>query len=170
MLWVQALVGKYLNFGQSFLNVASRPLDSWLWKGLLKSRSIVEKGACLAISMGSNINVWFDLWIPNLESFKPCPNPNLVDQPQFFVEDLIIQSNRSWNSLLLEDLFDMNFVNKIKNIHIPLLPTADRWTWFPADNGLFSVSSAHELTNNSPSHQPSPLTPELRKDLWSLKM
>jgi hypothetical protein len=69
MLWVQALAGKYLNFGQSFLNVAPRPLDSWLWKGLLKSRSIVEKGAYLAISVGSNINVWSDSWIPNLESF-----------------------------------------------------------------------------------------------------
>jgi hypothetical protein len=64
----------------------------------------------------------------------------------------------------------MNSVNKIKNIHIPLLPAADRWTWFLANNGLFSVSSAHEITNNSPSHRPSPLTPELWKDLWSMKM
>jgi hypothetical protein len=120
------------------------------------------------------------LWDPTLTfglirgyqiwNLLPCPNPNLVDQPQFFVEDLIIQSNRSWNSSLLEDLFDMNSVNKIKNIHIPFLPIADRWTWFLANNGLFSVSSAHEITNNSPSHRPSPLTPELWKDLWSMKM
>jgi hypothetical protein len=81
MLWVEALTGKYLNFSQNFLNVAPKPLDAWLWKGLLNSRSIVEKGACFAISMGSNINVWSDPWIPNLESFKPCPNPNLVDRP-----------------------------------------------------------------------------------------
>jgi hypothetical protein len=170
MLWVKALVGKYLNFGQNFLNVAPKPLDSWLWKGLLNSRSIVEKGACLAISMGSNINVWSDPWIPTLESFKPSPNPNLVDRPQFFVEDLIIQSNRSWNSSLLEDLFDMNSVNKIKNIHIPLLPLSDRWTWIPAENGIFSVRSAHELTHNVPPHRSSPLTPEHWKVLWRLKM
>ena len=81
MLWVKALAGKYLNFGQNFLNVVSRPLDYWLWKGLLNCRSIVEKGAYLAISMGSNINVWSDPWIPNLESFKPCLNPNLMEQP-----------------------------------------------------------------------------------------
>jgi hypothetical protein len=64
----------------------------------------------------------------------------------------------------------MNYVNKIKNIHIPLLPLSDRWTWIPAENGLFSVRSAHELTNNLPSHRPSPLTPEHWKALWSLKM
>lgn len=95
MIWVKALSGKYLKECENFLNTSPSPQASLLWKGLLKTRSVVGKGACLAISQGSNVNMWIDPWIPTLATFKPSPNPNLTDQPNFTFVDLIIQSSRS---------------------------------------------------------------------------
>jgi hypothetical protein len=58
LLWVDALRGKYLKNGVSFLNASPNPVSSWIWKGLLKNRSVVQKGACIAISSGVNVEVW----------------------------------------------------------------------------------------------------------------
>jgi hypothetical protein len=46
LLWVKALIGKYLKHGISFLDAPSNPSSSWIWKGLIKNRKVVEKGAC----------------------------------------------------------------------------------------------------------------------------
>jgi hypothetical protein len=58
LLWVDALRGKYLKNGVSFLNASPNLVSSWIWKGLLKNRSVVQKGACIAISSCVNVEVW----------------------------------------------------------------------------------------------------------------
>jgi hypothetical protein len=57
LLWVDVLRGKYLKNGVSFLNTSSNPSASWLWKGLLKNRKVVQKGACISISCGLNVDI-----------------------------------------------------------------------------------------------------------------
>lgn len=63
LLWVDYPRGKYLRNGISFLNAPSNPLSSWLWKGLLKKREVVAKGACISIASGLNVDVWNSLWL-----------------------------------------------------------------------------------------------------------
>jgi hypothetical protein len=89
LLWVEALRGKYLANGVSFLNAPTNPLSSWLWKGLLKNREVVSKGACISITNGVNVGIWDSPWIPLQPGFKPKPNPNLIGLPEFCVADLI---------------------------------------------------------------------------------
>ncbi|GLT68113.1 hypothetical protein SLA2020_403720 [Shorea laevis] len=55
LLWVDCLRKKYLKNGISFLNASPNPLASWLWKGLLKNREVVSKGACISILMASTL-------------------------------------------------------------------------------------------------------------------
>jgi exonuclease III len=112
LLWVDALRGKYLKNGVSFLNASPNPVSSWIWKGLLKNRSVVQKGACIAISSGVNVEVWQSPWIPLNPNFKPIPNANLVSLPAFNVADLILGDGCSWNVSLLADLFDPSTVQK----------------------------------------------------------
>jgi hypothetical protein len=170
LLWVEALKGKYLKNGHSFLDLPSNPSSSWLWKSILKNREVIEKGACLTISNGVNIHVWSSPWIPALPGFKPSPNPNLVGLPEFTVADLINPRDRSWNSLLLHDLFDSNTVLQIENLHLSQVPSQDRWTWVPSPNGVFSVSSAHEVVALDSSSRSSPFSPEDWISLWGLKL
>jgi len=60
------------------LKASSNPRSSWLWKGLLKNRKVVELGACISISNGLNVDIWDSPWIPLMPNFKPRPNANLV--------------------------------------------------------------------------------------------
>jgi hypothetical protein len=89
LFWVDSLRSKYLKNGMSFLNAPSNSLSSWLWKGLLKNRRVVEKGACISISSGVNVDIWNSPWIPLKPNFRPTPNANLVGFPEFTVADLI---------------------------------------------------------------------------------
>jgi hypothetical protein len=52
LLWVEALKGKYIKNGASFLDAQVSPHSSWIWKGLMKNRNVVELGACWSITGG----------------------------------------------------------------------------------------------------------------------
>jgi hypothetical protein len=57
LLWVEALSGKYLPNSISFLDVDVNLQSSWIWKGLLKNRKVLEKGDCWSVSKGDFIDV-----------------------------------------------------------------------------------------------------------------
>lgn len=89
LLWVEVLRGKYLP-NDLFFGCSSRSsifLD--LERLVLKNRNELEKGACWSVSMGDKIHVWNSSWIPLMPYFKPRPNVNLVDLPEFLVADLL---------------------------------------------------------------------------------
>jgi exonuclease III len=169
LFWVEALKGKYLQNGISFLEAPSNPLSSWIWKGLLKNRKVVEKGACWSISNGENIHIWTSPWIPSLPNFKPRPNVHLADLPDFVVADLMLPGERAWNVDLLRDLFSPPTVSSILSIHIPQVSSADKWSWVPSPSGLFSVKSAREISLTTASRS-SPLSPANWQALWGLKI
>ncbi|XP_059451121.1 uncharacterized protein LOC132181912 [Corylus avellana] len=116
---------------------------------LLKNREVVSKGACISITNGVNVGIWDSAWIPLQPSFKPKPNPNLVELPDFRVADLISSEERSWNKHLLQDLFDSASVQCILSIHLPQNSSFDKWIWASSSARLFSVKSAHELSFSS---------------------
>jgi hypothetical protein len=60
-------------------------LSSWIWEGLLKNGMVVEKGACISISSGLNLDIWNSPRIPLMPNFRPIPNVNQVDLPIFSV-------------------------------------------------------------------------------------
>ena len=130
----------------------------------------MELGACMAVSSGQGINIWKAPWIPSIKLFKPSPNPNLVDLPDFEVMDLLNEGGRSWNVSLLTDLFDSNSVQHIQNIHLSQEVSSDRWTWAAFSKGLFSVRSAHELASQDLASRSSPLSPEDWSCPWGLKL
>jgi len=163
LLWVDALRAKYLMNGASFLSAPINPLSSWLWKGLLKNRGIVQQGACISISNGLNVSIW------DMPDFIPRPNPNLIDHPCFCMADLILPNVRAWNRLLLDDLFDSCSIQCILNIHLPQTFDFDRWIWAPSISGFFSVKFAHEVSL-SLHGRVSPLSSEAWHKLWGLKI
>jgi hypothetical protein len=169
LLWVDALRGKYLRNGSTFLNDVAHPMSSWLWKGIMKNKSVVQKGACLSITNGMNVDIWSSPWIPTMPSFKPRPNPSLVGLPEFCVADLMLPGSRCWNSSLLGDLFDSDSVQSILSIHIPTIRSFDKWIWAPSSSGTLSVRSAQEISS-SPGTRSPPFGPETWHALWSLKL
>jgi hypothetical protein len=104
-----------------------------------------------------------------MPNFKPILNENLVGLPSYSVADLISPSGHGWNFSLLQDLFDPTTVQHILSIHLPVSPTFDKWCWVPSPLGVFSVSSAHELSIPM-GGRISPLSTDAWTSFWRLKI
>jgi hypothetical protein len=138
------------------LHASSCPSSSWIWKGLLKNREVIDNSACWSISDGANIHIWDSPWIPSMPSFKLMPNVHLVDLPDFSVADLLLPGDRSWNVDIL-------------GIHIPRTRTVDKWSWAPSSSSLFSVKSARDISLSF-SRRISPLSHVDWQSLWGFKI
>lgn len=169
LLWVKALSSKFLHI-RNFLSASASPSDSWLWKGILKCRPIVIKGAYQFVSSSLNIHIWNDPWVSLMIGFKPSPNLFLPSFPSLTVSHLITYSIRRWNTHFFNILFAPPSASKIQEIHISHIPIQDHWSWIPYFNGCFSVKSTHELAIHISPFPSSPLNPSDWQLLWDIKM
>jgi hypothetical protein len=166
-LWVSQLQGKYLN-STSFLSPSPISSSSWLWKGILKSKSIISKGACFRIQSQSSLPIWSSPWIPTIASFSPTPSPHLSHPPpQLLVSDLFIpdttQSVSHWNIPLLLSLFDPISISEILKINLTSQQAKLIWTHSP--KGDFTTKSAYHLIS---SHRYAPTDFPLTSTQWKI--
>ncbi|KAG6641550.1 hypothetical protein CIPAW_09G081400 [Carya illinoinensis] len=153
-IWHKLLTKKYLK-STTFTNVASKNTDSSLWKGILKTRPLLEKCMCFNITNGSSVKVWFDLWIPSMKNFKPLPlNPQIDLSQGLKVSDLINQINRLWDLQKLQLFFQ---------------PT-NRFIWTKTQNGRFSIKSAHHIASNMTSSINTVIPNISWKKIWKFKI
>ncbi|GLT69946.1 hypothetical protein SLA2020_420550 [Shorea laevis] len=145
LLWVDVLWAKYLRNGVSFLKAPNSPLSSWIWKGLLKNRKVVEKGACISISNGLNVEIWNSPWIPQCLLLSLFLTQICSLFQIFFCFGPHHSRSRVWNTLLLHDLFDLATVHCIESIHLAQTVSFDKWQWVLSPSGIFSVKSAMKL-------------------------
>jgi hypothetical protein len=173
-MWVAQLHCKYL-LTSSFLSPPSFSSSSWLWKGILKSISIISKGACNRIHSLSSLPIWSSTWIPSLSSFTPSPTPWLSHPyPDFKISDLFsndpLSSVPAWNLPLLNYLFDETTIREVLKINIST-HTTSLFIWTPSANGMFNTKSAHKLISSQRTHlSTSPLPAANRKKLWKLNL
>jgi hypothetical protein len=163
-LWTTQLQGKYLKTC-SFLSPTSPSFSSsWLWKGILKSKHLISKGACNKIHSFSSLPIWGSPWIPTIPAFTPSlsallrlPLPNLLVS-DFFCYDPST-SSFSWNFSLLNSRFDSASVREIRKTNFSYL-SLDKHIWTPTTNGFFSTKSAYKLIcSQRASIANSPLSP-----------
>lgn len=112
-----------------FLECKPKSSNSWLWKGLLKTRVLLSKGICYQIFNDISINVWSQPWIPTMENFtsKPLQQMNEVF-PLLKVYDMIIDNSCSWNTLKMQTLSKIASL-KFKKFFYP---------WINKDNNYWS--------------------------------
>ncbi|KAL7182802.1 hypothetical protein ACSBR1_041471 [Camellia fascicularis] len=60
-MWTEVLKAKYLK-SKSFLNCKKNSRSSHVWRGTLKSRSILKRGAKWSIGDGIIVDIWKDWW------------------------------------------------------------------------------------------------------------
>ena len=117
-LWTAQLQGKYLKTC-SFLSPTSLSFSSsWLWKGNLKSKHLISKGAYNRIHSFSSLPIWSSPWIPTNLAFTHSSSVLLrLPLPDLLVLDLFCYdpstSSFSWNFSLLNSLFDSANVREI---------------------------------------------------------
>jgi hypothetical protein len=145
--WVSQLQCKYLH-SCSFLSAPIPNSGSWVWKGILKSRSLLSQGFCYRIHKNCSLPIWDSPWIPSIPLFKPTPNPSLnSSRPPFTVRDLILPSSQ-WNVPLIQSIFDFPSTREI--LKLKIFPSvASDFFWAPSQNGTFSSHSAYSLASGN---------------------
>lgn len=103
-----------------------------------------------------------------ISRFKPSINSNLQNPPDLQFSDLINIPNRSWNSSLIQNLFDNLSERQILNIHLPQNLSPEHWIWAPTPSGQFLVKSTHELVIQDQPARTSPFDITDWNCLWSL--
>jgi len=164
-LWVQMLKAKYYRY-KTFFEGDCSYADSWLWKGISKSKDLLSKGMCFLVGDGTSIDIWKDPWVPFIPGFRPTPftpsgNRELGCN---MVSDFIIKPTWIWDIVKLQRVFDQAIVDNITKIQITPNQTQDQLAWIHNSKGDFSVKSAYltdqQVRFSSPRHHP--------KEVWKL--
>lgn len=104
-MWIKHQRDKYIRYGNIFTssNIAN---PSWLWKGILEVKSLLQSDECLEVSVTSNIPIWTTPWIPTILDFRPSPKfPNNHNQSSSLISNLIHQHTQTWNSNAINAIF-----------------------------------------------------------------
>lgn len=100
--WVQQFHAKYIRYGD-FFSTYNTTNAFMIWKGILKSKSLLSSNAYLQVSKFSNLPIWTTSWILTLPSFKPIPkHPFNQSMPSLLISDQIHPVSLNWRTPLIE--------------------------------------------------------------------
>ncbi|PON33565.1 hypothetical protein PanWU01x14_351660 [Parasponia andersonii] len=123
-LCLQVLRNKYLH-QKSFLDVSPSPGDSWSWKSIYKTKSLIQKITCRFSGDRRSTIIWKHLWVLSIEGFKLTPKGRLC-LGQFLVANFILEDG-SWDLTRLLNTFDTMVALKIPYIRVPKTYRSDFW-------------------------------------------
>ncbi|KAA3466275.1 Ribonuclease H-like superfamily protein [Gossypium australe] len=146
--------------------------SSFTWKSIWAARGVLKEGLCWKVGNGSEIFVFNDAWVPDLQHSRLSFHVNSLND--FRVADLIDHSSRKWRREVLEATFSEFIVEKILRIPLATEANDDVVAWCGEHSGEFSVRSAYKLLQ---SHEVDPTAYVLQnayknfyKKLWSLNL
>nr|XP_048331218.1 uncharacterized protein LOC125422872 [Ziziphus jujuba var. spinosa] len=142
-LWMKALKAKHFP-NTTFLKCKKKKGCSWLWFGVLSTKSLLAKVFCYQVGKGDTVNFWEDPWIPNSPRFLPKPTHHSALNSVGMVNSLKL-SNGCWNEAYLASLFDLASVENIKRIFWAKDEEKDKIVWLGSKTGAFTVKSAYSL-------------------------
>lgn len=148
-LWVSILRDKYLS-NQSISSWPRRRPASHLWKSILDTKQVIDKGVKWIIGDGKTVKIWHDWWCGD----KPLAlsHPGIHTNSSQKVECLIMDGH--WALGEIAQFLDTNTMEAINSIPLPIYTQGpDHPSWVGYGNGKFSISAAYELINKSESDQ-----------------
>ena len=77
---------------------------SFVWLSLLEGRKVLEAGCLWCVGDGHKISIYQHKWLKGVPGGKPTGNGN-QDYNLTWVEDLIDNDSRCWNSELILETF-----------------------------------------------------------------
>lgn len=122
--------------------------DSYLWRGLLAGKVLVDEGYMWRVGNGKKIHIWQDRWLvdaPNLRpevpytSFAiPIKVANLIDS---ISREWIMDDDRTW--------FNADDIKRIEQIHLPRRPCDDCKVWLGSEDEILTVHSAYHMARQA---------------------
>ncbi|XP_071933659.1 uncharacterized protein [Coffea arabica] len=151
--------------------------DSGVWRSLLSSKELLQRGIRKTVGDGRNINIWEDNWIPDMENGRIRTRKPQHCQLKSVHE---LMKDGRWNEDLMSTYFEEEDCSKIKKIPISERGAKDRLVWVFSSAGQYTVKSGYAVakdmqkTKERPDHQRGSSSRNTEesgawKFLWSLK-
>ncbi|KAF7812868.1 ribonuclease H [Senna tora] len=154
-LWVRILERKYLN-GRNPLNIISKPLDSMVWKGILKASNRIKIDFGFRIGNGDITSIWHDRWVKDkpLYDWVNDDKMHLINHTSRVSS--LIQDGR-WQTDELTELIPSKVIESIHNIPLPQFPREDKLIWKIDPSGKYNAKNGYKFLIASVDCSPSAL-------------
>lgn len=134
-----------------FLDATKTKKSSETWRAIRHGREVLKRGVVYRICSGAVVNIWFDNWIPTIQSMKPIVQlPGVVLSK---VEDLFQGEMRDWNEVMIRQSFVKFDADEIMKIRPSRTMQEDVLAWAPEKSGWYSVRSAYRLLKTEQARQ-----------------
>lgn len=157
---------RYYHHG-SFLNASLGHNPSYIWRSVLESKNVIQRGIGCRVGNSQSISIIGDPWLPvENDAYVHTGSESIKNQK---VSSLIsISSNNLDNDLIL-DVFESKYANLI--FSIPLNNAAeDSWYWRREKLGNYSLKSAYLLLQELKNGQNTTPNSGFWRKLWNLKI
>ncbi|XP_073137107.1 uncharacterized protein [Henckelia pumila] len=114
--------------------------SSFIWRSLVWSRSLLEKGLWWRVGNGEQIKTFHDRWIPGLRAI-----PLRAEGLGCFDTVSSLMDNGRWNSNLVHSLFDPHIEEKILDIQLFSVQQEDSRYWHFDPKGKYSVWEGYRV-------------------------
>ena len=125
-----------------FLEVVDVPNSSFVWKSILATKEILERGHCWKVGDRSTIWVIKDRWIPKHPTNKVI---HMVpdEEWEWRVAELIDWSTHTWDSQFIEEKFHSDDATAILRIPLSRRHIQDSIYWIHNRKGEYIVKSGY---------------------------
>lgn len=117
--------------------------SSFVWRSIDEGRVFLKEGCRWMIGDGQNVNVFGEIWTANRVVIKEEDTHH--SNPFLCVADLFLASTKSWNGVLINQLFPKETPDQAIRTPLFTLVLDDTRMWWSETSGVYSVCSAYRL-------------------------
>ncbi|KAH9750457.1 reverse transcriptase domain-containing protein [Citrus sinensis] len=142
-LVAQILKARYYS-RTSFAGATLGHNPSYAWRSIMAAKQVVIEGSRIRIGDGEQTFIGKDPWLPDSE----CGFINTLLSEQVKaaqVSSLMVPSTRTWDSDILNDIFNERDKNLIWQIPLSNRSNADSWYWMHEAKGVYTVRSSYKM-------------------------
>uniref|UniRef100_A0A803QCN7 RNase H type-1 domain-containing protein n=1 Tax=Cannabis sativa TaxID=3483 RepID=A0A803QCN7_CANSA len=151
---------------ESFFSASLGCNPSFIWKSLFETKDLIKAGTIIHIGNGLHTSITSDPWLPDLNNPKvTSAHPALFGQK---VTSLMCVGETSWDSEILNDMFDDRDKALILGIPLSQASREDCWSWLLEKSGIYSVKSAYRVLQQSKNNGQQ--NSALWKDFWKIEV
>nr|XP_027102990.1 uncharacterized protein LOC113724267 [Coffea arabica] len=119
--------------------------DSVVWRSLLSSKELLQRGIRKTVGDGRTINIWEDNWIPDMENGRIRTRKPQHCQLKSVHE---LMKDGRWNEDLMSTYFEEEDCSKIKKIPISERGDKDRLVWVFSSAGQYTVKNGYAVAKD----------------------
>ncbi|XP_031124288.1 uncharacterized protein LOC116026999 [Ipomoea triloba] len=160
----------------SFLEAKAGSNPSFVWSSIRESQNLLPEGVRWRIGSGSEVKVWGDPWLPDIENpYVITLEPEYLNSPR--VNSLFCPGTTCWDRDLIYGIFNSRDAQQILSVPTVTFPYFDCFYWVGESHRFYSVKSGYRLLTRCPVEEgvldwtrvwKLDIPPKIKKIFWAM--